>query len=726
MKTFFTVLSLAALLASCSQQRHEDSCRYADYVNTEIGVLDDRSSNCVIGPRLPYGSINPSPFTENGSMDGYDPQSPIRGFAQMHVSGTGWSTYGHFLFSPQIGLDLADHDSPHSGDVSRAYYYKTVLDRYGITTEIAPAHYSAIYRMTFPASDSSVLSFDASQAIMKGVISENSVQIDPESNKIKMHIRFEGGWPEGAYHLYLVGIYDRPATEVGVWDGSEVQPGATLLDKDTVPAGRHIGGYCKFDTRTDREVLLKVAVSFTGFDKAEQLLAEEIGGWDFDAVCRAGKKAWEEKLGRIEVETLTEDQKTMFYSALYRVFTLAADRSRDNSKWQTARPFWDDNYAFWDTFRTAYPLLTLVDEEAVRDNILALLDRFKHNGCVYDGFIAGMERTGDQGGNDVDHIIVDAYLKGVKGIDWEEAYRIVKHNADHCRIGFADKNRLNEKYKELGWIPACVMSTSQTLEFAYNDYCAAIMAKGLGHEADYRKYMERSGKWINLWNPDLESFGFKGFMDGRHEDGTFVCMDPNKYGGSWLSPFYEATSWTYSYYVPHDFDRLIQLMGGKERFVERLSYGFENNLIEYTNEPAFLASRAFTHAGRPDLSSYWVHHTMNTAYDLKGYPGNDDTGSMTSWYVLCTLGLFPNAGQDYYYLNAPAVPEARIHLSQGHTLTIRANAAKENVYIKACRIDGKEWNSPYLRHADLMKARTIEMELSSTPTDWGKQAVLGQ
>lgn len=716
------MLSLSSIVSSC--QEATTTSHLAEYVNTEIGVIDDRGSNCVVGPELPYGSINPSPFTKDGGMDGYNPESPIRGFAQLHVSGTGWSTYGHFLLSPQIGFQagLEDHDSPHSQDVNKAYYYKTHLDRYNIVTEIAPSYYSTMYRFTFPASKEAVLKFDASQSIMKGIISKNEVTIDSEKNQVRMHICFEGGWPEGAYNLYLVGKYNQPATETGVWEGNETFTGKTSIQKDTLQ-GKHIGGYCKFDTSTNQELQLKLALSFTSYEKAEEFLEKEMPDWDFERVKEAGRQAWENKLNSVQIEAPTEEQKELFYSSLYRVFTLARDRSLDNSKWESNAPFWDDNYAFWDTFRSAYPLLTILDETAVRDNILAIIDRFKHNGCVYDGFIAGMERTGDQGGNDVDHIIVDAYLKGVKGIDWEEAYKVIKYNADYKRIGFAnpkDHTKDYTKYKELGWIPACVMSTSQTLEFAYNDYCVALMAKGLGHEADYQKYLERSGKWIHLWNPELADGEFKGFMDGRKEDGSFTNMPPREYGGSWLSPFYEATTWTYSYYVPHNFDKLIELMGGKEKFIERLNYGFENKLIEYTNEPAFLAFRAFTHAGRPDLSSYWVHHTMYTSYDMTGYPGNDDTGSMSSWYVFCSLGIFPNAGQDFYYFNAPAVSKAVIHLSEGRTLTITANAAKENVYIKSCKVNGKPWNSAFIKHSELMNAKTIEMELSSQPTDWGK------
>ncbi|MBQ8484410.1 MAG: GH92 family glycosyl hydrolase [Bacteroidales bacterium] len=727
MKNVLGYIVLLSLLVSCGR-----GAIYADFADTSIGAIDKRWSSCVIGPQMPYGSIAPSPQTEKGSMDGYHPDYPVRGFGQLHVSGTGWSSYGHFLISPMTGLSvgLTEHDSDHSGDITRPYLYKTHLDRYGIGVEVAPSHYSAIYRFTFPQSEESVLLFDAAHSVvgdiateMNGNVLENVVDVDPETNTIRMKLRFKGGWPGEPYDLYCLCRYDADAEEVGVWEGESVYAGQTHVEKGA--EGVHRGAYCRFDTRRKQTVHLKVSLSFTGFDKAEELMAKEIPGFNFDKVMRKGIKAWDDKFSRAHIESLSDEDRTIFYSALYRVFTLARDRSEDNSKWETDMPFWDDNYAFWDTFRTAYPLITLLDEEAMRDNINAMIDRFRHNGCVYDGFIAGVDRKPEQGGNDVDHVIVDAFLKGVKGVDWDEAYKIVKHNADNRRIGhlkwFEKQENAPEAfmYKEQGWIPYRVMSTSQSLEFSYNDYSAALMAKALGYEEDYLRYETRSHQWVNLWNPELENRGYKGFVDARNADGTFEFVRADKMGGSWTSPFYEGSAWTYSYYVPHDFDRLIELMGGNEAFVERLEHGFRNRLVKYDNEPGFLAPRAFAHAGRPDLASYWVHDTMDKGFDLTGYPGNEDTGSMGSWYVFCYLGLFPNAGQDFYYINAPRCTEARLSLADGKTLQIKADAGKGRVYIKSVKVNGTVWNSPFIRHSDIAGGGLIEFELSDVPTGWG-------
>lgn len=723
-KNFLPVFGLLLLLNSCSE-KEEPAMRFADYVDTKIGVIDDRGSNCVIGPRFPYGSINPSPQTVEGGMDGYHPDRPIRGFAQLQASGTGWGAYGHFLIAPLTGplhVAAGAHDSPHSGDVTKAYYYKTDLDRYGICAEVAPAHYSAVYRFTFPESDQSHLVFDASQAIptdmvpsMNGAVLESFAGIDAKRQQIRMKVKYKGGWVDGPYELYLVGEYNKPAASVGTWIGDSIMPWQTEVTVDTTRL--HIGAYTSFYTKPGEEVILKVAISFRSYERAEQLLAQEVAGWDFENVKSRGAAEWNEKLRCIEIETPSDKEKTIFYSALYRFFTLAADRTLDRPDWAAGKPFWDDVYAFWDTFRSAYPLMMLVDEPAMRDNIQAMIDRFDHNGVVCDGFIAGRERHSEQGGNDVDNTLAEAFLKGIGGIDWDNVYRILKYNADHRRIGHHTPLTIGDgytRYKQQGWIPNGVMSTSQTLEFAYNDYCVAMMAKGLGYEEDYRTYLERSHRWIHLWNPDLESEGFKGFIDARNQDGTFAFYPPKQYGGSWKGPFYEGSVWTYSFFAPHDIDRLIELMGGKAAFAERLNAGHEKDLIDYTNEPSFLATRLFIHAGRHDLTSYWVHQVMKNKYDLTGYPQNDDTGAMASWYVFSSMGLFPNAGQDYYYLNAPLYRKSVIHLSNGKTLTIQADSASaENVYMSSFKLNGKILDKPILSHKDIANGGVIEIGVTN-------------
>lgn len=720
MKSILLTLSLLSILGG---REH-----FADYVDTNVGVLDKGASNCVVGPMLPYGSINPSPQTEKGRSDGYNPLEPIRGFGQLHVSGTGWPTYGNFLISPETGklvTALKGHDSEHSGEVTKAYYFSTNLDRYGIKAEVTPSHYSAIYRFTFPESEESHLVFDAVHSIPQDLFvkarknlyaAESS--IDHENGTVKMMVKMRGGWARDPYTLYFVGRFDKTPAQCGSWKAcadslntfDEHYPGQYNISAST-DSTVHVGSYCSFATREGEEVLLKVAVSFTSYEKAEEHLDNEIPGWNFDRTKAKARKIWDKKLSAISIDALNETDRTVFYSGLFRFFTFAHERTLDRPEGEGYSAFWDDNYAFWDTFRTVFPLLILVDEDAYRTNVNAIVERFEKRGGVWDSFVAGTDRKRDQGGNDVDCLIADGYVKGVKGIDWDRAYAVVKHNADSMRLGVNQTSPNRLKYKELGWIPSCLMSSSQTLEFCYNDYCAYQMAKGLGHHEDAEKYLKRSGGWVNLWNPDLENRGYKGFIDARNEDGTFVNIDPEKFGGSWMSPFYEGRTWTYSYYVPHDMPKLIELMGGNEKFVERLVYGYQNRLTEYDNEPGFLTLRALTDAGRPDLSSVWAHKLMKK-FTLKRYPDNEDTGSMGSWYAFCAMGLFPDAGQDFYYLNAPKYRKVVIRLSNGRKLTIKApEASAENVVIKSCTFRGKPVDGAVIKHADLIKGGTIKMEL---------------
>jgi len=713
-----SVIAIAASLAVLT------ACgpHYADFVDTGVGVVD-KNSNCVAGPMLPYGSINPSPQSQNGTSDGYKPTEPIRGFGQLHVSGTGWPTYGNFLFSAQTGITTAllDHDSPHSGDVTKAYYFSTNLDRYGIRVEITPAHYSAIYRMTFPESEVSSLVFDAVHTIAgdifppaQKIVHASEASIDAATGTVRMMLDMTGGWPEDPHRIYCVAKFDKDAlTGYGCWKDSvrfEGQENISVGEGST----EHIGAYCTFNTTEGEKVQVKIATAFTGYDKAEELIAGELPGWNFDRTMRQARKAWDGKLGLVKIDPVCDEDRTIFYSGLFRFFTFAHDRSLDRADGRST-PFWDDNYAYWDTFRTVYPLLLLLDKDAYRDNILAVINRFEERGGIWDAFVAGTDRKADQGGNNIDCILADGFVKGVKGIDWERAYAIVKHNADLMRIGMDQDgdNGAHLRYKELGWIPTCKLSASQTLEFAYNDFCAYQMAKGLGHDEDAAKYLARSGKWENLWNPDLESEGYKGFIDAREADGSFTNIDPAKYGGSWGTPFYEADSWTYSYYVPQDIHRLIELMGGDEAFVERLDYAYTHKHIDYSNEPGFLTIHAFNEAGRPDLSSKWAHNLMNEKFTLKGYPDNDDTGSMGSWYAFSAMGLFPDAGQDFYYLIAPKFKAVDITLSNGRKLHIRANAESENDVIVSCTFNGKAIDNARISHSDLMKGGNLDFVLGN-------------
>ena len=732
-KTIITSVILIATLSCFAQTK------LVQYIDTKIGVIDTRTSNCIIGPQLPYGSINPSPQTTDGGMGAYKPNQPVIGFGQMHVSGTGSSKYGHFLVSPQVGLAVGKglHNSPASNEITTAYYYQANLDRYGIVAGVAPTHNAALYEFTYPTTDSACVVIDGTQTI-KDVVSstwfnytviQSEIELLPNKKQIRIALNCRGGWGAGAgpNKIYFIAEFEKPFAECGVWKDAEVKTGRYTMSIDE-NSGQRVGSFCRFSTTNGEKIRMKVAVSFTGFDTAEKFIRNEMTTWNIEDVKKAGMAAWEKKLSTIKIETPSEEQKKIFYTAMYHTMVQPRNRTGDNPNWKSDQPYWDDNFAIWDTWRSVYPLYMLIDPTVVCDNIKCFIDRFKHNGRVRDTFVAGLDKNEEQGGNDVDNVIAEAILKDVQGFDIKEAYALLKNNADKERLGLIAYNINNpifiantSRYKELGWIPESINSSSMSMEYSYNDYCVALIAKKLGKTADYEKYLSRSKKWTNLWNTNIESDGYKGFIDGRRADGTFLDQDAKKYGKSWTNVFYEASSWTYSYFVPHEAEKLISLMGGNEKYAERLAHAMDNKLINIGNEPAFWILRSFSHAGRPDLTSKWVHWMMKNNYDITGYTGNDDTGGMSSWYIFSALGFFPNAGQDYYYLSAPLYKKTVMTLGNGKTLTITApDASEKNIYVQSCKINGKVWKTSMFNHKLIANGGTIEFVLSDQPGNWGK------
>jgi predicted alpha-1,2-mannosidase len=703
-----------------------------DYVDSRIGTTND-GSNCVIGPQLPFGSINPSPQTPNGGHDGYDPSQPVRGFGQLHVSGTGYGKYGQIFLSPQIGLAVTEtgHDSPKSNEIAFPYEYGVTLTKYNIRTEFTPSYHSAIYQFTFPETSNGNLLIDVSHnlpmdiANISGKVTQGKVSIDSINNTIRGFGRYSGGFGGGDYYVYFFARIDKKPALCGTWKNGVIQPRDTVENVGTL--NDRIGAYLNFKTNLNEVVRLKIAVSFKSIAQAQKWLDAEIPDWNYDAVKEKAKTAWNTELGKIRIEDSSVDSKKIFYSAMYHAMLMPRDRTNDMTGFADGVPVWDDHYAVWDTWRTLFPLMSLINPEMVKGNINSFIERFKKNKRVRDAYIAGLDMAEEQGGNNPDNIIADGYVKGISGVDWEAAWSVLKNDADKERAGwqgwgaFTITNSLMASYKTKGWIPGGVMSCSKSLEYSYNDYCTALVAKGLGRTTDYTTYLERSRKWVNLWNPDAQSDGYNGFIVPKNADGTWINIDLKKNWGSWQNYFYEGSSWTYSYFVPHQLDKLVYLSGGAEKFAAKLDYGFKNGLIDYANEPAFLAVQAFHYASRPDLASYWVRKLMTTRYSIKGYPGNDDSGAMSSWYIFSSLGFFPNAGQDIYYLVGPLFTKATVSLGENKTIFIEAvNASKTNMYIQSCTINGVDWTKSWFSHADIKDGATIKFVMGPNPSTWAK------
>lgn len=710
---------------------------FVDKVDMSMGVAGD--SNGVIGPQLPHGSINPSPQTPHGGHGGYRLGQPIRGFGQLHVSGTGWGTYGQIFFSPQIGVAIGEteHDSPATDEIATPAYYAATLQRYGIRAEVTPAHHAAIYRFTYPARSDAALVFDLAHSIptdiapeIKGKFQGGEVHVDAARRALWGYGVYAGGFTNGApYTVWFYAEVNADIRSFGTWEGAEQRPdradaagtqrlGAYLrfrLDANGTEAPSNIAEGGQGAPASGAPVLLKVAVSFRNGETARSYLEREIPRFDFGAVRQTAEAEWNQALGTIVLEGASAEQEHLFYTTLYHSFLMPRDRTGDNVAWSSELPFWDDQYAVWDTWRTKFPLMCLIRPSVVRDNVMSFVDRLRHRGEVGDSFVAGHDGP-KQGGDDIDNIIAEAYATRVPGIDWDKARDVLRHDAAIQRY---------PEYRERGWIPDDrhpLMACSNTLECAYNDACAAtVFADAKSMDQDAAAYLARARAWEQLWNPALTSDGVTGFIQPRRSDGTWVAIDAKQNFGSWHSHFYEANSWTYSLFVPHDFARVIQLCGGPEKFVARVDHAFAAGLVELANEPSFMAARSLNYAGRPDRNAYWTHHVMTHLYGLKrGYPGNEDSGAMGSWYVFSALGFFPNAGQGVYLVNGPFCRHIEVTLGNGRKLAIDAKDVSDtNIYVQTMTLNGKPWPKNWFTYDDIAAGGHLEFVMGPQPSTWG-------
>lgn len=716
------------------------------YVNPRYGV--DNEGNTVIGPTRPNGSVNPSPDTASGKHSGYVTGNRIRGFSQIHASGTGYGKYGEFLISPQIGLEysLTGHDSGLADETATCCEYSVTLTDYNIRCAVTPAHHSSIYKFTYPASENASLLIDMAHSVplLAGIVNESdgisssdvTLNIDTSINGQTILYgsgTYAGGFgPKHTLHFYAV--VNKQAKSVGIYDADGLTEGKKELVKQTLRSKEEsVGGYLRFNTEKEEEILLKIGVSFTSAAKAKKWLDEEIPHWDYDAVKAETKALWNAELQKIKIsgKDLSDGDLMLFYTALYHTMCMPRDRSGDIPGYSDDTPMIDDHYAIWDTWRTLYPLYALIKPELVAKTVNSFIARYEKHGFVRDSFIGGKEMYPQQGGDDIDNVIADAYVKKIAGIDWRKAYEVVKNHADNYRIGWYSYEKpcpdKNAPYYVLGYIPDDYtipgtafgqMSCSYTLEQAYNDFCAATLAKELGSPKDYETYLARSSNWTNLWNPDAKYNEFCGFIMPKNSDGTWVAINPGENWGSWAKHFYEATSYNYSFFVPHDIPQLMEKCGGKEAFARRLLYGIETGLVDYGNEPAFLASYLFAYTDKPYLITDCIDK-LRDLFTLEGPPGNDDSGAMSSWYILSSIGFFPNAGQNIYFLTSPRYEHTVITLGNGKEIIIKAcNLSKENKYIQSVKINNVPWHSAIFSHNEISDGAIIEFEMGADPVQY--------
>jgi len=724
----------------------------------------DKGGNVFVGPTLPFGMAKPGPdYGDNEGNAGWKASGDLNGFSQLHVSGTGGGPkYGNILVQPMLGKADPSHSSaPREDEHAEVGYYSVRLGGSGIRAEVTTARRTPVYRFTYPTTGERTLLVDVGHLLMRRhesphrypesqVVFSADVQVlsPTEIAGVQASVM---GWniQTTPMKIYFYLVSDTPAVSTGTWeDGRGVQPRSktasykmpftmSTLPKPPAPIVS-TGAYLTF-AAGQKPVMVKVGMSFVSVEQAKKNAITEVAGFDFDGTRRAVVKAWDEELATVKIEGGTPGERQQFATGLYHSMLMPVDRTGENPLWHSSAPYYDDFYCIWDTFRSSTPLLTLLHPGRVTAILQSLLDIQDHDQFFVDGR-SGNFAGRTQGGSDAEMMFTDAFVKHLPGLDWARVYRAMVHDADTestdpIRYGRGDMN----DWKRLGYLSMEHSDPvggpdrpgSRSMEYAANDYAVALMAKGLGHEADARKFMTRAENWKHLWDAEAvdhtERGDVRGFIWMRHDDGRWKeNFNPHLVGSWYQDNFYEATTWTYSLYVPQDVHGLIQIAGGASEFKRRLDLFFAPGAphryrYDVGNEPGFLAPYLYNWIGNQSSTAKTIRAILPASYHTgpDGLPGNDDSGAMGSFLVFNQMGFFPVAAQNFYLIGSPTFPRSSINLGNGKTFSIVAeNCSPTNVYISKATWNGKSYNRSWFTHDQLMAGGELRLTMMDKATHW--------
>lgn len=689
------------------------------WVDPFLGV--DGEGNVLPGPCLPFGMIRVGPDVEPPqATTGYSSKRKIDGFTQNHVSGTGGGgRYGNFMIIPQTGdVCISGYSSEKSAEKAFAGFYSVKLERWNVLTELTCTERVAMHRYTFPASNNSHILMDLSRVIdrHRGRLDDGKC-IDAfaeyiSDTKISGYGVFFGGWGHmKPYKVHFVAEFDTPFENYRFWTDDSIVEETNYIRNDKC------GFIADFSTVKDQQVQIKISISYNNNENANHFISQ-LTHWDFEKVHAEAKDAWNNYLNRVRVEGGSNEQLTLLYTGLYRSLVMPTDITGDNPSWHNKKPSFWDYYCIWDTYRTVNPLLTLIAPDKQRDIVISLIDIYEHAGWFPDAWITG-EFALKQGGTNADVIIADAMVKGLQGIDYEKAYEGMVKNitipSDQPR-----KFGRHPEYLKYGYCPSHVQcGSSYTLEYAYNDFCMAQVAKKLGKLDDYLKYLKMSENSYHLFNPETKYFWAKDTNDIWAPD-----FSPAHHGDPWWEGpyFYEGTPAHYATYVPHDMQGLIDRHGGNIPFIAFLDNIFDKGYYTHANEPDLLTPFLYNYCGVPYKTTEKVRDILNSEYKVSrdGLPGNDDSGCMSSWYVFAALGFYPVAGQDVYLITSPVFNHSEVDLQNGNTLKITAlTLSVDNIYIQSATLNGKSYEKSWFKHEDIINGAELFLQMGPEPSDWG-------
>ncbi|AEV97728.1 alpha-1,2-mannosidase [Niastella koreensis GR20-10] len=784
---------MASLLLTTLHGAGQQIKQLASYVNPFIGAstnIDKAGASHGLGKTFPgattpYGmvQVNPNTITggDNGSGYSYEHTS-IEGFAFTQLSGIGWyGDLGNFLVMPSTGTlktsaGRPDHQEEgyrsafdKQSEAASPGYYKVGLSKYKVKAEMTAAPHSGMLRFTFPANNQSRIQIDLARRV-GGTSTEQYVRVVDE-HTIEGWMKCTpdgGGWGNGEGHadytVYFYAQFSKPLKQYGVWSAAipndwtrkrediesqryqqVIAAAATIgiIKQPREQQGKHLGFFTEFATKENEPVLMKAGISFTDVAHAKMNLEHEITGWDFDKVHNSARALWNQALEKIKIEGGTEEEKTVFYTAMYHtmidpriVSDVDGAYTGGDGKIHTAKENQTRRTVFsgWDVFRSQMPLQTIINPALVNDLIGSLTDLAGETGRGYfERWELLNAYSGCMIGNPAVSVLADAYAKGIRNYDLTKAYEYARNSCE--RFGNGDKGwsfSTEPEDKRRNSYGNSPFPISNTLENAYSEWCLSSLAAAMGKKDDAMKYAKRALSYKNV------------FDASRH------WFRPRKEDGSWeewpaegrLKQFYgtvESNPYQQGWFVPHDVPGMVQLMGGKDSVIADLLHFFNNtpaNLLwndyyNHANEPVHHVPFLFNRLNVPWLTQEWSRKICARAYHNKveGLVGNEDVGQMSAWYVLAASGIHPVCpGDTRYEITSPVFAKVEMQLdpnyAKGKTFTVIAkNNNAKNVYIQRAWLNGKPYNKCFIDHAEVAAGGVLELEMGPIPnTHWGVEA----
>ena len=741
MRIYFVFLFLLLLtLGACKPGKiNQTSVDYTQLVNPFIGT--DFTGNTYPGAQAPFGMVQLSP--DNG-LSGWDrisgyfyPDSTIAGFSHTHLSGTGAGDLYDILFMPVTlpyteipESELGIHSKfSHSDEEASAGYYRVKLKDYNIDVELTATPRCGVQRYTFPKAESMVI-LNLKKAMNWDFTMDSHIEV-VDSCYIRGY-RFSEGWARGQ-KVYFATRFSRPFKAMEL-DNADIKLKGEKVGTSNVAR-------FMFDTEEGDRITVITALSGVSMEGAEKNLMAEAPHNDFDKYLAAAKDDWNKQLQRIEVAGGDEDNRVNFYTALYHSMiapTIYCDvdgkyYGPDKQIHQADGWVNYSTFSLWDTFRAAHPLFTYTEPERVGDMVQSFIAFYEQNGRLPVWNFWGSE-TDMMIGYHAVPVIVDAYLKGIGDFDAEKALEacVATANMDEYRgIGMYKKNgyvpyNVVDKYNSENW------SLSRTLEYAYDDFCIAEMARKMGKTELANEFYKRSQNYRNVFNPAT------GFMQPIDDKGVF---QPNFNPDEYTAHICESNAWHYFWSVQHDVKGLISLVGGKDKFAAKLDSMFtyipsgneelpifSTGMIgqyAHGNEPSHHVIYLYNKVRQPWKTQEYVAKVMSELYlnAPAGLCGNEDCGQMSAWYVFSAMGFYPvNPISGEYEIGTPLFPELRLKLNNGKTFTVLApEVSRENIYIQGVKINGEPYDRSFITHQQIMEGSTIEFKMGNEPgTVWYK------